>query len=132
LLIGIDTNVVIRLIVEDDIQQVSVIRQHMAVNEFFISLTVLLETEWVLRSRYAYSRAQIVMAFVGLFDLERTHIECSEWFLWMVEQYEQGLDFGDMIHIVAVRNTSGFITFDQKIKLNDTENSPAKIHILTV
>jgi predicted nucleic-acid-binding protein len=59
-MLGIDTNVVVRLVVADDAEQTrrarKLIDQALARDEsVLVSLLVLLESEWVLRSRYGFS-----------------------------------------------------------------------------
>jgi predicted nucleic-acid-binding protein len=56
-MLGLDTNVLVRLLIEDDVAQTQRARKLVdtAVAEqemVLVSLPVLLETEWVLRSRY--------------------------------------------------------------------------------
>jgi predicted nucleic acid-binding protein len=60
-MLGIDTNVVIRLIISDDAEQTrrarKLIEQALKSDEpVLVSLLVLLESEWVLRSRGIQSR----------------------------------------------------------------------------
>jgi len=65
-MIALDTNVLIRFLVRDDEEQFEraerLIRRAARAGEpVFISLLVLLETEWVLRSRYKLSKAEILL-----------------------------------------------------------------------
>ncbi len=60
-MLGIDTNVVVRLVVADDAEQTrrarKLIDQALGRNEsVLVSLLALLESEWVLRSRYGFGR----------------------------------------------------------------------------
>jgi predicted nucleic-acid-binding protein len=60
-MLGIDTNVVVRLVVADDAEQTrrarKLIEQAQSREEpVLVSLLVLLESEWVLRSRYGFDR----------------------------------------------------------------------------
>ena len=66
-MLGIDTNVVVRLIVADDAEQTrrarKLIVQALGRDEsVLVSLLVLLESEWVLRSRYGFSRDALLEA----------------------------------------------------------------------
>lgn len=72
-MLGLDTNVLVRFLVRDDEPQFerarSLIQRETSLGEaVLISLLVLLETEWVLRSRYALSKSDIAGAFSGLLD----------------------------------------------------------------
>jgi len=69
--LGLDTNVVIRLIVADDAGQTRRARKlvERAVSRdepVLVSLLVLLEAEWVLRSRYGFTRAGLLTIFRSL------------------------------------------------------------------
>ena len=70
-MLGIDTNVLVRFLVRDDEAQFDkarklIKREVAAGRRVFISHLVLLETEWVLRSRYALPKNQIIDAVSGL------------------------------------------------------------------
>ncbi len=72
-MIGIDTNVLVRYLVRDDQAQFDkarrLINRELAQAEsVLVSLVVLLETEWVLRSRYELMKAEIIAAFSSLLD----------------------------------------------------------------
>jgi predicted nucleic-acid-binding protein len=79
-MIGIDTNVLVRFFVRDDEAQFQraqrLIRGAATRGEtVLVSQLVLLETEWVLRSRYALGKDDILGAFSGLLDAEEFTIE---------------------------------------------------------
>jgi predicted nucleic-acid-binding protein len=70
-MVGLDTNVLIRFLVRDDEEQFAraekLIRRSANAGEpAHISLLVLLETEWVLRSRYKLSKPEILGTFSDL------------------------------------------------------------------
>jgi predicted nucleic-acid-binding protein len=70
-MIGLDTNVLVRFLVRDDEEQFDrarkLIRREAQTGEpVRISLLVLLETEWVLRSRYKLTKGDILDAFSEL------------------------------------------------------------------
>ncbi len=70
-MIGLDSNVLVRFLVRDDEAQYERARRLIQRNAqggepACISLVVLLETEWVLRSRYHSSKAEILSAFSDL------------------------------------------------------------------
>lgn len=75
-MLGVDTNVVVRLVVADDAAQTrrarSLVEQTISRDEpVLISLLVLLESEWVLRNRYGFSRDAIM-------DIFRTLLQARE------------------------------------------------------
>ncbi|MBK7250021.1 MAG: type II toxin-antitoxin system VapC family toxin [Gammaproteobacteria bacterium] len=72
-MLGLDTNVLVRYLVRDDPLQFErarrLIKRKSARGEpVLVSLLVLLETEWVLRSRYELSKAEILSALSALLD----------------------------------------------------------------
>ena len=72
-MLGVDTNVLVRYLTRDDKSQYGkarrLIAREVAKGEpVLVSLLVLLETEWVLRSRYELAKADIVTAFSALLD----------------------------------------------------------------
>jgi predicted nucleic-acid-binding protein len=77
---ALDTNVLVRLLVEDDVAQAAqaerfISDQHQLGKPVLISLLVLMETEWVLRSRYEFSKEQILEALAALLDTEPFQLE---------------------------------------------------------
>lgn len=72
-MLGIDTNVLVRFLVRDDEAQFErarrlIKREIAAGRRVFVSQLVLMEAEWVLRSRYGLSKSRIAGAFSGLLD----------------------------------------------------------------
>lgn len=72
-MLGIDTNVLVRYLVKDDEAQFEkaqklIKREVAAGRRVFIGQLVLLETEWVLRSRYGLSKNQLVETISSLLD----------------------------------------------------------------
>jgi predicted nucleic-acid-binding protein len=70
-MVGLDTNVLIRFLVRDDEEQFEraqklIRREARGGTPVLISHLVLLETEWVLRSRYKLSKPEILGAFSEL------------------------------------------------------------------
>ena len=81
-MLGIDTNVLVRYLVRDDDVQFEkanrLIKREIGVGEaVFVSLPVLLETEWVLRSRYGFKKTEIVDAISGLLDATEIQFEAE-------------------------------------------------------
>jgi predicted nucleic-acid-binding protein len=72
-MLGIDTHILVRFLVRDDEAQFEIVRKRLeqevsAGHRVFVSLLVLQETEWVLRSRYQFSKQQIFHAVSSLLD----------------------------------------------------------------
>ncbi len=100
-MIALDTNMLVRALVLDNPAQVDVVRRLMAANIVFISRTVLLETEWVLRARYKKTRIQLHTFLSALLETENAVIEAAETVSQALDWYEQGADFADALHLSA-------------------------------
>ncbi len=79
-MLGIDTNVLVRFLVRDDETQFEkarkLIKREVAAGRcVFVNQLVLMETEWVLRSRYAVPKNQIIEAISGLLDATDVQFE---------------------------------------------------------
>ena len=75
-MLGIDTNVLVRLLVRDDASQTrrarELVERSISDGEpVLVSLCVLQETEWVLRSRYGFEKDALI-------DLLRSTLEARE------------------------------------------------------
>jgi predicted nucleic-acid-binding protein len=79
-MLGIDTNVVIRLVILDDAEQTrrarKLVSQALSRDEpVLVSLLVLLESEWVLRSRYGFNREALLSIFRALLEARELSFE---------------------------------------------------------
>ncbi len=120
-MLGIDTNVLVRFLVRDDEAQFDkarklIKREANAGQSVLISLLVLLETEWVLRSRYTLSKTAIIGAISALLDTteiqfeDETSVE-QALFIWK----NNTADFADCLigahnHRLGCRATATFDT----------------------
>ena len=111
-MIAFDTNFLVRALVADHAEQVAVVRQLVARDSVFISRTVLLEAEWVLRARYRKTRAELLMFFTALLDTDNAVIEDAEAISHALDWYRQGADFADALHLAAC-GSSVMQTFDR-------------------
>lgn len=100
-MIAFDTNLLVRALVVDNPDQVAVVRQLIASDTIFISRTVLLETEWVLRFRYKKTRRQLTAFFTALLEIDGTVVEDAEAISHALDWYAKGADFADALHLVA-------------------------------
>lgn len=114
-MISIDTNVLVRLVTNDDPRQANRARALIEANEILLTSTVLLESEWVLRAGYGFSCEQILQAFRNVLGLPQVQIESAEAidraFVW----WASGLDFADALHAALSESAQQFATFDSKL-----------------
>ena len=74
-MLAVDTNVLVRFFTRDDPQQAERARRVVAHNEIFVSKTVLLETDWVLRRTYRYTREAVISTLRLLLSATSVSIE---------------------------------------------------------
>ena len=116
-MIALDTNVVVRLLVNDDAAQARRARSLLAAgHEVRVPLTVLLETEWVLRSAYGYPAAQVMTFLRGLLGLPGVGTDKAPAVAAAVTACEQGLDFADALHLALSADAERFYTFDANLR----------------
>ena len=63
---AVDTNILVRALVRDDAAQSAAAEAVLANEPVFIPVTVMLELEWVLRSRYRFDPNKLSQAFTLL------------------------------------------------------------------
>jgi predicted nucleic-acid-binding protein len=79
-MLGIDTNVLVRFLVRDDEAQFDkarklIKREVAAGRRVLVNQLVIMEAEWVLRSRYAVPKNQIIEAISSLLDANDIQFE---------------------------------------------------------
>ncbi|MCX8098377.1 MAG: type II toxin-antitoxin system VapC family toxin [Casimicrobiaceae bacterium] len=118
--LGVDTNVLARLVLGDDAEQAAAAEQTLAHaiargQSILIAPTVWLELEWVLRSRARLDRERIAATFDAI--LETEGFVFPEW--PAVEQAlawyrDDQADFADALHAALyARHGARMLTFDQ-------------------
>lgn len=110
-MIAFDTNVLIRLVVDDHPAQADLAQRLLQHDDALIARTVLLESEWVLRSVYALPRERILTFFRLLLQTENAVVEDAPAVACALDWYEQGADFADALHL-AVCGRAVMQTFD--------------------
>lgn len=121
-MLGIDTNVLVRFLVRDDDAHFEkarklIKREVAAGRRVFVNQLVLMETEWVLRSRYVVPKNQIIEAISGLLNATDVQFEDEPaieeaLFIWK----DSTADFADCL-IGAKNRRMGCrvtVTFDVK------------------
>ncbi|MEM8676807.1 MAG: type II toxin-antitoxin system VapC family toxin [Cyanobacteria bacterium P01_G01_bin.67] len=113
-MISVDTNVIVRLLTKDDVEQFQQSFKLFQELEIFICDTVILETEWVLRFAYKFSPSEIYQAFTKLFGLANVYLANANVIVQVLEWHQQGLDFADAFHLAQSQHCSQLYTFDRK------------------
>ena len=119
---ALDTNVLVRLIVHDDESQALLVsrllEQHIRRSEsLWVAATVTLELEWVLRSRYKFTKTEVIRAFSSLLTTIELIFESENALEQALANYEEGgADFGAYLHLSLAQTGKAlpFWTFDAK------------------
>lgn len=127
---SVDTNIVVRLIAADDEGQLASALYLLATSDVFISLGVLIESEWVLRSYYLYDRQRLNNALVALLDLSGVLVVDREAVDWALSRHALGADLADMLHLVGSKNAESFVTFDKYLTRDAGDASPVRVELI--
>jgi predicted nucleic-acid-binding protein len=123
--IGLDTNVLVRYIMQDDIKQSSlatrIVESLTAESPGFVPLVTIVELAWVLSSAYDLSRGQLIEAFEALLRTRELVVERAET-VWKGLRLLQraGGDFADCL-IACSAQAAGCVktmTFDRGAVIN--------------
>ncbi len=115
---SVDTNVVLRFLLNDDPDQSPIATRIMESN-VTIPITVLLETGWVLASRYGFDRRKLAQTMITLVARRDIHVADREALHEIFSAFSLGGEFADAIHLVASRGSEAFVTFDQGVRSNE-------------
>lgn len=116
---ALDTNVLARFFI-DDTDDAQAAKQRPAAiaalaERSFVSVTVLLELEWVMRGFYELPPRAVSRVLRALASIEHITLEDRDAVLQAMDAFEQGLEFADALHLARSRRASGFATFDQRL-----------------
>ena len=109
---ALDTNIVVRLFVDDGSKEVPVARAVFARETVEVPLSVVLECEWVLRSVYKFNAASICEALTALLSLNNVIVQDPELVAAAIEAHRLGVDFADAFHLLSVEKSDELLTFD--------------------
>ena len=114
-----DTNVLARFFIDDPEDAQAAIQRPAAIDALsgpgIVSVTVLLEFEWVMRGFYQLPRAEIQAVLRALAGIGHIVVEDRTAVLAALDAFELGLDFADALHLSRSTRASAFVTFDQRL-----------------
>ena len=115
-MIALDTNVVVRLIVNDDARQVAAARRLLDQNILLLT-TVVMETEWVLRKTYKLSRDRIISSIETMCGLPQVSLLEPDVIEAALDLYVMGLDLADALHLCSMPHPAKMATFDVDLEI---------------
>lgn len=128
-MISIDTNILVRLLTGDDKEQAARAKRLFLDEHIYITKTVILETEWVLRYAYAFSAGAIAASFIKLLGQQNVTIEDALHIAQATNLLQKGLDFADALHLACSQNHP-FATFDKKLKIKAVDAGVETVRLL--
>jgi predicted nucleic-acid-binding protein len=116
---ALDTNVLARFFIDDPDDAQATKQRPAAVaalsERALVTVTVLLELEWVMRGFYELPRADISRVMRALAGIEHVALEDRDAVLVALDAFDKGLDFADAMHIARSSRASRFATFDRRL-----------------
>ena len=117
---AVDTNVLARFFIDDPEDSEAALQKPAAIEAMtqavFVSISVMLEFEWVMRGFYALPRKDISRVFKALCGLQHVSIEDRAIVLAVIEAYDRGLDFADALHLTRAQHCNAFVSFDKRLQ----------------
>jgi predicted nucleic-acid-binding protein len=118
---GLDTNVLVRWLVADDNKQTARVHAlfgsaRASQSMLFVPSTVMLELEWVLRSRYLFDKPTILETMNVLLETQELEFQDEGALERALHLYRQGAaEFADCLHAgqCAMLDRAPLLTFDE-------------------
>jgi predicted nucleic-acid-binding protein len=112
-MIAVDTNVIVRLLTQDDPEQTACAASLFAAHPIWIAKTVLIEVSWALASFYKYRSERVREALENLVGLPNVEVEDEAVVESALALAAQGIDFADALHLTSMPPGVRFASFDQ-------------------
>lgn len=110
---AVDTNVIIRYVTNDDARQGDRARRLIEGTDIFVPVSVLLETEWILRSVYDLKSQAVSETLRRFVRLPTVRLESPGRVHAALDWFDEGMDFADALHLASARHCDGLVTFDR-------------------
>ena len=111
---AVDTDVVVRYLTGDDPEQAARAQAAVDAGRIFASTTVLLESEWVLRSVCGFAAKEVAAALGAFAGLPGVAVENPSLLAEALARAEEGMDFADALHLGAGAGSEVMLTFDRR------------------
>jgi predicted nucleic-acid-binding protein len=112
---AVDTNVLVRALVRDDAAQSAKAEEVLARDEVFVPVTVMLELEWVLRSRYGFTAEKVAQALALLCAMPRVSVGEADAVRQAAARVAKGWDFANALHHALSQGCEDFLSFDEQL-----------------
>ena len=112
-MLAVDTNVVVRYLTGDDPAQAAKARAVIDHQDVFVTTTVLLEAEWVLRTVYRFESKRLALSFEKFAGLPHVRFAQSDVISRALTWFAAGMEFADALHLAGAESCDAFLTFDE-------------------
>lgn len=86
---GLDTNVLIRYLVADDVTQAAKAKRYIESGSNYVNCIVLCEVVWVLESAYGYNKDAVIATLEQLLSTHEVEVEDAEVALAALQDYRR-------------------------------------------
>lgn len=114
-MVSVDTNIVVRLLTSDDRIQAGNAIRLFEKHSIYITKSVVLETEWVLRGVYNLERTVVNSSLKALVSLENVVVEDEAVVFAALDHHNLGVDFADALHLASSQRAERFASFDKAL-----------------
>ncbi len=119
-MIAVDTNVLARYLLNDDFEQAKAAARLLSGRELIdIPLSVWLELVWVLQINDC-GNPEIIKGLRHIIGLPGIRPRALDVFLYALRWYEEGMDFGDALHLAMSAGNERFASFDKAMTKSAT------------
>jgi predicted nucleic-acid-binding protein len=129
-MLAIDANLIVRYLTDDHPEQSPKAKAQIDSEDVFVCMTVLLETEWVLRGVYGLTSVEVAKAlgtFAGLASVTSQDAALTAKALdWTV----RGMDFADALHLAKAEGCDAMVSFDRRFARAATKLSDIEVRTL--
>jgi predicted nucleic acid-binding protein len=129
-MLAIDTNVIVRYLTGDHPQQSRKAKVLIDSEHIFVCTTVLLETEWVLRSVYGFTAVKVTKALSAFAGLPGVTLEDAAMIAKALDWTARGMDFADALHLAKAQGNEAFVSFDRRLARAAKELSDVEVRAL--
>ena len=123
---ALDTNIVVRYLTGDDPDQAAKARAVIDAGPVFVSTTVLLECDWVLRSAYGFGGGEVAAALRAFAGLPSVSVESPAMLAQALDRAASGMDLADSLHLGTAARCEAMLTFDRRF-IEMAEDTPVKV-----
>ena len=126
---ALDTNVLVRALVHDGSKHCAISLGLLEDMHLYIPLTVVLETEWVLRAHFELDRKTVNRLMISVLSRDNIEVENRASVENAVLAHQKGWDFADALHVFGNTAADEFLTFDRKlVKFAAKHGSPIPVY----